>query len=371
MKQSVLTKWIAGILATTLMTTLSGCGGTQAGNTKEAEKSDRLKVVTTIFPLYDWTKEVLGTHAEETDLTLLLKNGVDMHSFQPTAEDIMTIADSDLFIYVGGESDAWVTDVLQKASSDKTVTINLMEHLDKNLLEEELADGMETHDHDHDHEDHEEHDHDHDHEDNEDHDHDHEDHDHEDHEHEEHEAHDDEMEYDEHLWLSLSNAALSVEVIADALASIDPEHAEDYEKNMSAYCNALDAIGHNYEIALASCPKHTLLFGDRFPFLYLLRDYGLEYYAAFPGCSAETEASFETVTFLAQKTDDLGLKAIMTIEGSDTKIAQTIIQNTEKKNQTILTIDSMQAVTEQDIAAGATYLKIMEKNLEILKEALQ
>lgn len=322
----------------------NGADATQQTGVNGGTKEDRLQVVTTIFPVYDWARQVVGAASKDVDVMLLVENGVDMHSFQPTASDLMTIADCDLFLYVGGESDEWVEEALKTAANPDRVTLKLIDVLGDAVLEEEIAEGME-HDHD-------EHDHNHEHEDDEEH-------------------NDDERQLDEHVWLSLKNAQVLTKSISDALSTVDSDNAGTYADNQAAYAEQLKALDTAYQTAIESAAFDTLLFGDRFPFLYLTRDYGLTYYAAFPGCSAETEASFETVTFLADKTDELQLKHLMIIEGSDGRIAQTIIDSTREKSQKILTLDSMQSVTKDDIATGITYLSVMEGNLEVLKEALQ
>ncbi len=392
----VLTILVAAIY---MVVSLTACGSTQAkdSNNSDNNNSKKLKIVTTIFPEYDWVKEVLGSKADSADVTMLLDKGVDLHSYQPSADDIMKIADCDLFVYVGGESDEWVKDALSEATNKNMQVINLLEVLGDAVKNEEIVEGME-HDHDHDHEEAGE-DHDHDHEeageDHDDHDHeeeaeedhddheheeaeeDHDDHDHDDHEHEEagedHDDHDHEHEEekDEHVWLSLNKAQTICDAIAASLGKIDADNASEYQKNADAYKAKLASLDKEYADAVASGSKKTLLFGDRFPFRYLVDDYGLTYFAAFAGCSAETEASFETVIFLAKKVDELGLSAIMTIEGKEHKIAETIKDNTSKKDQTILTMDSMQATTSDDVKAGKTYLSIMQENLTVLKDALK
>ena len=339
-------------------------GSLTACNSAGAKGNDKLKIVTTIFPEYDWVMNVLGDKASGADVTMLLDNGVDLHSFQPTAADIMKISSCDLFIYVGGESDEWVEDALKEAVNKDMVVINLMDVLGDSVKEEEVVEGMQEedeHDHDHDHDDHDE-DHDHDHDDDHDKDHDHE------HEHHHEEG---EVEYDEHVWLSLKNAQVLVKSISDALQKIDTSNAEAYKKNADAYIESLKALDADYKAAVDAAGTKTILFGDRFPFRYMVDDYGLTYYAAFVGCSAETEASFETITFLAKKVDELSLPAIFTIEGKDKRIAETIAQNTASKDQKILTLDSMQSVSSSDIKNGTTYMSIMENNLSVLKEALK
>jgi len=351
-------KKVLSIILAVLLTAgcLSGCkfGG-------KSDDSGKLQVVATIFPEYDWVMNILGDNPAKAEVTLLLNSGVDLHNYQPTADDILKISTCDLFIYVGGESDRWVDDVLRNAANKNMVVINLLDVLGDAVKEEEVVEGMQEDEHDHDHEDGDD---DHDHEDGGE-DHDHEDGD-EDHDHE----HGEEPEYDEHVWLSLKNAELLTGRIAEALAKLDPAHKDVYEKNAEAYKGKLKTLDEQYQKAVSEANLKTVLFGDRFPFRYLTDDYGLTYYAAFVGCSAETEASFETVIFLAKKSDELSLPAVLTIEGNDHRIAETIIQNSNNKNRKILTMDSMQGTTAKDIKNGTTYLSVMEKNLTVLKEAL-
>ena len=189
-------------------------------------------------------------------------------------------------------------------------------------------------------------------------------------EHMEGHGHDHEEEADEHVWLSLKNAKTLVAAIADALQELDPDNKDTYAANAAAYIEKLSTLDGAYQAAVDGAARKTLLFGDRFPFRYLVDDYGLSYYAAFAGCSAESEASFETVSFLAKKVDELKLPCVLTIEGKNHKIAETIVENTAEKNQKILTMDSMQSTTSEDVANGTTYLSVMEQNLSVLKEAL-
>ena len=490
---------------------LVGCGKKNDAETGEAD-SDKLKVVTTIFPEYDWVKDILGDKAGSTDLTMLLSNGVDLHSYQPTADDIVKISDCDLFIYVGGESDGWVEDALKESTNKDMKVIDLLEVLGDSVKTEETVEGMQETEHAHDHskevstfEDHEV-----------------QDRslsdwagswqsaypfaldgtlddafaamaeegemtadeyktyyqngyktditnidiagDHiaftyedgkkvgsdykyigyyiqnwstgtkaamyrfeavdrtsgapicvefNDHmiesaapehfhirmsnesfdaivdpekswptffpadmtgedlcEHMEGHGHDHEEEADEHVWLSLKNAKTLVGAISDALQELDPDNKGIYAANAAAYIEKLSALDGAYQSAVDGAARKTVLFGDRFPFRYLVDDYGLSYYAAFAGCSAESEASFETVSFLAKKVDELKLPCVLTIEGKNHKIAETIVENTAEKNQKILTMDSMQSTTSEDVANGTTYLSVMEQNLSVLKEAL-
>ena len=529
----------------------------------KAKKSDKnngkLKVVTTIFPEYDWAREILGDNINDAELILLIGNGVDLHSYQPSIQDIAKISTADIFIYVGGESDGWVKDALKNASNKNMKVINLMESLGDKVKAEEVKEGMQA-------EEEEEHEHGHHHHDEDaeeaaghhhsvafkdsdvkdrslsefngewtsayvyykdgaldaaikftseqepktdlaalrkcydqglktsidyinikgsnvsfttngktteakyvyagyrivqysagnrgvryfyevkgksngcpkyigfndhmiapakpehyhfyssnisiddmcaesdnwptyfpknyskeevskafagynpmahmsaaaDHDHHHE-HDHHEAEGHHHHHHDEEeeVEYDEHVWLSLKNAKILSTEIAAALCEKDPANAASYKTNLSDFAARLDTLDAKYAAAVKAGSKKTILFGDRFPFRYLTDDYGLDYFAAFVGCSAETEASFETVIFLAKKVDELGLNSVLKIESGDGKIARTIIQNTKKKSAKVLTLDSIQSTTAKQAAAGTTYLKIMEDNLAVLAEALK
>lgn len=323
----------------------TGCGASE----KPTAQGDKLKIVTTIFPEYDWTREILGDQSERAEVTMLLDNGVDLHSYQPTADDLIKIAECDLFIYVGGESDGWVESALSSTSNPDRAVINLIDTLGDSVKLEEVVEGMQETEHDH--EEDEEHAHDAD---------------------EEHtDADEQEAETDEHVWLSLRNAQAVCQKIAEKLGEIDPEHEQAYADNALSYIDKLVALDAKYQAAVDAANKKTLVFGDRFPFRYLSEDYGLNYYAAFVGCSAETEASFETIRFLAEKTDALGLSHVLTIENPNHKIAETVVANTSGKNQQVLSMDSMQSVTSKDVAAGATYLSIMEHNLEVLTQALQ
>lgn len=304
---------------------LSGCAPQD-----DSAASNKLNIVTTIFPAYDWVREILGDETDRAEITMLLDSGVDLHSYQPTVDDIVKISDCDLFLYVGGESDGWVDDALKNAPNKERKVIRLLDVLGDSAKAEETVEGMQEEEHDH----------------------------------------EEEAEYDEHIWLSLKNAQVLVAAISEVLQESDPARKDTYAANAAAYVEKLSALDGEYRAAVDSGKYKTLLFGDRFPFRYLADDYGLDYYAAFPGCSAETEASFETVSFLAGKMDALGLPCVLTIESTQHKIAETIVQNTAQKNQQVLTMDSMQAVTANDAASGVSYLSIMEKNLSVLKKAL-
>ncbi|WP_130837419.1 metal ABC transporter substrate-binding protein [Lachnoclostridium sp. Marseille-P6806] len=310
--------------------------GEEAPEAAADAEAGKVSIVCTTFPQYDWTMQLVKGMEEQFDVTYLMESGVDLHSYQASAEDIAEIGESDLFIYVGGESDGWVEDTLANAVNPELRSINMLEALGDAVKEEELVEGMEAE------------------------------------EEEEEEAGEEEEgpEYDEHVWTSLKNAQELTKSIAAELEAIAPEQADAVQSNCEAYVAELAELDAKYADVVGSAKLDTVLFGDRFPFRYLVDDYGLNYYAAFVGCSAETEASFETITFLAGKTDELKLPAILVIENSDQKIAETIRDNTESKDQKILIMDSLQSVSAEDIATGRSFLGAMESNLGTLTAAL-
>ena len=318
------------------------------------DPNKKISIVTTIFPEYDWVREIVGNHADKFEITYLMNKGVDLHSYQASAEDIAKVSSADLFIYVGGESDTWAEDAIAEATNKDMKVINLLNSLGSDVKEEEVVEGMAAED---------EHDHDHS-EEAKDHDHSEEDKDHD------HAKEGEEVEYDEHVWLSLKNAQKLVMDIEANIESLDPDNAANYAANAQAYVKKLEELDKEYQKAVDESSVKYILVGDRFPFRYLVDDYGLKYSAAFVGCSAETEASFDTITFLAGKLDELGLKNVVTIENSNQKIAKTIIENTKNKDQGLLVLNSLQSVSQKDIDGGLTYLSVMKDNLEVLKKAL-
>ncbi|MCL1809700.1 MAG: metal ABC transporter substrate-binding protein [Clostridiales bacterium] len=292
-------------------------------------KDGRVSIVCTTFPQFDWTRQILGNQVGNVDLTFLLSNNIDLHNYQPSVDDMVKISSCDLFIYVGGESDKWAADAIREVANPGMAAISLLDRLGAAAKLEENAEGMED------------------------------------------DEDEEEAGYDEHVWLSLRNAAVLCGAIADALVSLDPGNAEEYRGNLAEYTQKLMSLDVEYQAFVDASSVKTLLFGDRFPFRYLMDDYGLSYYAAFPGCSAETEASFNTVVFLAEKIDELDLGIVMVTESADQSIARTIVSNTKRKDQQILVLDSMQSTTDGDVRDGATYLSIMKGNLDALEKALE
>lgn len=304
--------------------------------------ASKKSIVCTTFPEYDWVMNILGEKAGSFDVTLLQNNGTDLHSYQPSVKDIAKISNADLFVYVGGESDQWVEKVVSQSVNKKQIVVNMLEVLGDKVREEEIVEGMQAEEED----------------------------EHEHHHHHGEDEDEEEVEYDEHVWLSLNNAIDLTNVLCAEISKIDGGNASVYSKNAEAYTKQLAALDAEFKATVKSAKKSTVLFGDRFPFRYLTDDYDLNYYAAFLGCSAESEASFETIIFLANKVDELGLNAVLTIEKSDKKIAKTVVNSTKNKNQQILEMDSLQSITTKEIIGGRNYLSAMKKNLEVLKKAL-
>lgn len=331
-KKGLIAKSCALILVLTLLCLCFGCG--KKADQPASDPSQK-SVVVTIYPIYDWIREIIGDRSQNFELTWLLDGGVDLHSFQPTPKDMVRIADCDLFVYVGGESDEWVEDALKESPNPDRVVINLMDALGEKKVTEETVEGMTEKKHLF-----------------------------------SEETAEAEEEADEHIWLSLKNADVLCQVLENALSRIDPAHQNVFAQNSSAYCAELAALDDAYRQTAEQATVKTLLFADRFPFRYLVEDYGLNYYAAFSGCSAESEAAFETIIFLAEQIDRLGLKTVLTLEKSDQSMAQTIIGITKERNARIAAMDSMQSVTAADLQEGISYLEIMKANLAVLKTAL-
>ena len=316
-------------LLSALFTACAADGSTNA-TTRPDVNTKELSVVATVFPAYDWARQIIGENSDHIALTLLLDKGTDFHNYQPTVEDIYKISTCDLFLYVGGESDSWVPDALAQASNKDVRVVCLLDALGSAAKEEEALEGMEA----------------------------------------EEEEEEDGPAYDEHVWLSLRNARTLCAAVCEALKAKDPACAESFQTNLAAYDGALAELEGRYAKAMEAPARKTLLFADRFPFRYLAEDYGLTCYAAFSGCSAETEASFETVNFLVNKVDELELPCVMKLEGSDTRLAETVILNAKTQNVQILELNSLQSVTSKMVDEGVSYLSVMESNLAVLQQAL-
>ena len=274
-------------------------------------------------------RNILGEHENEVNLTYLLSNGNDMHSFQPSAEDIIKISSCDIFLYTGGESEYWVDDVLENAVNKNMRIINLIDILGSSAVEEELKEGMQSD-----------------------------------------EDCDEDKEYDEHTWLSLKNAEIFCDEIENALSAADPENSADYENNLNKYKSGLESLDEKFTVLFENMQEKTLIFADRFPFRYFTEDYGLDYYAAFLGCSADIEASFETVAFLSGKIDELGCNAVFELESSDGSVARAVVDNCKNKNCDMVKLNSIQSVRKKDIQDGTNYLSLMNENYNLINEHL-
>lgn len=294
------------ILVGIISVLFSGCAKISHENTSD------IKIITTSFPAYDWAKQIVG---EENgfNISQLSSNGVDMHSFQPSASDIAKITDCDVLIYIGGNSDNWIEDALKNSKNSGITIIKLSDVLGDRLIL------------------------------------------------------DDHGEMDEHIWSSIKNAEIICKDICEKLSVIAKDKREIFRKNTNSYIKKLNELDKDYESAVNKATVKYLIFGDRFAFSYLTNDYKINYYAAFEGCSAETEASFETITNLSKKADEENIRYIITIDNSDKKIAKTIIDNSKNKNCEILTLNSMQSISNN---SEETYLSIMENNLDVLRKAL-
>lgn len=344
-----------------------------SSNKDEEKSSKKIKVVATIFPVYDFLREIGG---DKIDLTMLMTPGAETHSYEPTPKDMKTVSNADLFAYVGGDSDEWVEKILDGNKNDKMKVITLMDCV-KTVAEEHVEGMEEEHDHDHDedadskkdsdtdkHDEHEDKDKKDEHADEHKDEHDHEDEDKDEHDHD-HDS--DEPEQDEHVWTSPQNAIQIVKKLTAELSKVDPDNADYYKKNSENYIKKLKGLDKKFEDVVKNGKRKEIIFGDRFPFRYFVDRYGLKYYAAFPGCSTDTEASASTVAFLTNKVKEDQIPVIFHIELSNNKIAESIAEATGAK---ILQLNAVHNVTKEDFEKGETYLSLMEKNLKPLEEAL-
>lgn len=303
-----------------VMIIVSGCTKTEI---KEYKKEPIAKIVVTTFPFYDITKEIIGRDNEDIELILLEDSGIDMHSFNPSAKDFDDIATADLFIYGGGESDEWVEKGINAGVIDKNKSLNILDELrDENLL---LIEDDDEH----------------------------------------HEEETEHHEEDEHVWLSIINAKFIANIISNKVSAID-----DFSQNAADFIYNLDSLDEEYKKTFDIDGGKVIVLADRNPFKYLFNDYGIKYFAAFGGCSAESEASFEKIAGLSKEIDNYKLRYVFKLEGNKDKLAKAVIDNTKTKDMKILSIDSMQSINQNDIKNGVNYIGIMEKNLEVFKEAV-
>lgn len=289
---------------------------------EETKKTDgKLNIVATIFPPYDFAKNAGG---DFVNVSMLLKPGMESHSYDPTPQDIIKIQECDLFIYVGGESDEWVNDILESGDRKPKKVIAMMDIVD--TVAEEIVEGMEKDDDD-----------------------------------------GDEIEYDEHVWTSPVNASLITRKISETLCELDKKNADFFKKKTSEYCQKLSELDNEFRSVVENAKRKTLVFGDRFPFRYFADEYGLKYYAAFPGCSSETEPSPNTISFLIDKVKQEKIPVVFSIEFSNGKVADTISESTGAKK---LTFHSCHNVTQEQFDSNISYLSLMHDNVTALKEAL-
>ena len=305
------------------------------------EKADdgKIQIVATLFPYYDFARAIAGGRA---DVTLLLSPGREAHSFEPTPLDAVTISEADVFLYNGGEGEYWVEEMLDAAGEHIAVKARMMDYVD--ALGEEFSEGMQgadAHDHDHDHGDHD---------------------------HESGEAHDsDEIEYDEHIWTAPKNAAILCRAVCEAICKADPANEDFYRANCDDYCAQIEALDARFADLCESAPRKLLVFADRFPMLYFCREFGLDYRAAFHGCSGDTEPSLATIKFLIDKVENENIPVVYTIDFGTKKVAAVVSECT---GAAIETIYSMQTVSRADFDAGETYLTLMERNFDALRKGL-
>lgn len=297
---------------------LTGCN-------KKQETQDKLTIVSTNFPGYDFARAITMDNTK-VKVKMLLKPGAESHTFEPTPEDIKTIKNSDIFIYVGGDSDEWVDDILSDIDTDKTKIIKLIDLVD--AKEEVTTEGMES---------------------------------------DEKEEFEEEAELDEHVWTSPKNAIEIINKLKKEIINIDSDEKSNLESNANNYVNKLNDLDTEFKSIVKTAKRKEIIVGDRFPLRYFADEYGLSYYAAFPGCSEQTEASAKTISFLANKVKEDKIPIVLKIELSSGNIANTIAKETNTK---VLEFNSAHNISQSDFDAGTTYVDIMTKNAEVLKEAL-
>ena len=319
---------VGALLALVLSLSLVGCA------VREGSADDgRLRVVTTLFPYYDFARQIGG---DDVDVTLVVPAGRETHSFEPTPMDVIRISQADVFIYNGGESEQWVTDILDAAGEDIPCILSMMDAAE--LHEEELVEGMQGGASAHDH-----------------------------HDHDEDEGDGEEIEYDEHIWTSPVNAMALCRAICDTLCQADPAHEENYRARMEAYLTELEALDATFRDIVEHGSRRLLVFGDRFPLLYFCREYGLDYRAAFHGCAGDTEPSLATMKYLIDLVRARDIPVVYTIELSSQKIAQAVAETT---GASVRTFHSCQTVSHAELERGETYISLMTANAGALREGL-
>ena len=293
------------------------------------EHDERPKIVCTTFVLADWTRAVLGDDCESFSVELLGANGADIHSYQPTVADISLLSRCDVFIHIGGESDEWVEDVLYAAQNESLTRLDL-----SSAMEDELCtDGGDGHSH-------------------------------------EGHTHEGEHHFDEHIWFSFEHTRTAVSEIARTLGERYPDKKEAYENNAAEYLFELSALEAEYKVAADTAEVRHVLIADRHPFEYLFDSLGIEAHAAFSGCSAESEASFEVMARLVGVVDEHSLSYIIKCEDSDGSIAEAVKNNARTKGIEILTLNSLQSLGKSELDAGVSYLSVMRENLAVIKTAI-
>ena len=326
----------AFLLALTVAAGLCGCGR------KPLQDNGKLRVVCTLFPYYDFVWQIGG---DDVDVTLVVPAGRETHSFEPTPLDVIRISEADVFVYNGGESEQWVENILDAAGENIPYVLSMMGAAE--LHEEEFSEGMQgqganAHEHS---------DHDHGHGENGGGD----------------DAEDEETEYDEHIWTSPKNAVVLCRAVCDAICKADPANEDFYRANCDGYCAQIEALDARFADLCASAPRKLLVFADRFPMLYFCREFGLDYRAAFHGCSGDTEPSLATIKYLIDKVEDEDIPVVYTIDFGTKKVAAVVSECT---GAAVDTLYSMQTVSRADFDAGETYLTLMERNYEALRKGL-
>lgn len=320
-------KLISLLCIVTIISSLWGCG-----TSKTQEKDDRLKVVATVFAEYDFLRQIGG---DAINLSMLMLPGADIHTFDPTPKDIKTVQDADLFVTVGGESDAWADTILESIDNNHLESVRLMDLVEE-VVEEEIVEGMEVEEEE------------------------------EEHLHQGESSHE-EKELDEHVWTSPKNAIQIVEGLCEKLCQLDRKHTALYEKNSKTYIKKLEQLDKKFTQVVEKGKRREIVVADRFPFRYFTDAYDLKYYAAYPGCSTQTGASAETIAFLIDKVKENHIPVVFHMELSSEMMCNTICDETGAKKAQL---NAVHNISKENFEKGIGYLELMEKNVDVLKEAL-